>query len=153
MATVDVGQEAPDFTLTSADNEKVSLSSFRGQKNVVLVFYPWAFTGTCTGELCAIRDRIATFDGDDVVTLAVSCDARFSLKVFAEREGYSFPLLSDHWPHGEVARAYGVFNEKAGAANRGTFIVDKQGIVRYTVVNAIPDARDPDEYERVLATL
>ncbi len=150
---VEVGQEAPDFTLRSADNEKVTLSSFRGVKNVVLVFYPWAFTGTCTGELCEIRDRIATFASDDVVTLAVSCDPRFSLRVFAEQQGYTFPLLSDFWPHGEVAQRYGVFDERAGAAIRGTFIIDKAGIIRYTVVNAIPDARDPDAYEAVLATL
>jgi len=151
--TVEVGQEAPDFVLPSADNEKVTLSSFRGEKNVVLVFYPWAFTRTCTGELCTIRDRIATFEGDDVVTLAVSCDPRFSLKIFADREGYPFPLLSDFWPHGEVAERYGVFNERAGVAIRGTFIIDKDGIVRYTVINGIPDARDPDAYEKVLATL
>jgi peroxiredoxin len=151
--TVEVGQEAPDFTLRSADNEKVTLSSFRGAKNVVLVFYPWAFTGTCTGELCEIRDRIATFASDDVVTLAVSCDPRYSLRVFAEQQGYTFPLLSDSWPHGEVAQRYGVFDERAGAAIRGTFIIDKAGITRYTVVNAIPDARDPDAYEAVLATL
>jgi mycoredoxin-dependent peroxiredoxin len=150
---VDVGQEAPDFTLRSADKEKVTLSSFRGAKNVVLVFYPWAFTGTCTGELCEIRDRIATFASDDVVTLAVSCDPRFSLKVFAEQQGYTFPLLSDFWPHGEVAQRYGVFNEVAGAAIRGTFIIDKAGVVRYRVINEIPDARDPDAYEAVLATL
>jgi peroxiredoxin len=150
---IEVGQEAPDFTLRSAAHDTVTLSSYRGQKNVVLVFYPWAFTSTCTGELCEIRDRIATFDGDDVVTLAVSCDARFSLKVFAEQQRYTFPLLSDFWPHGEVARAYGVFDERAGVAIRGTFVIDKAGIVRYTVVNGIPDARDADEYEKVLASL
>jgi len=150
---VEVGQEAPDFTLKSADNELVTLSSFRGTKNVVLVFYPWAFTGTCTGELCQIRDRIAAFSGEDVVTLAVSCDARFSLKIFADQQGYTFPMLSDFWPHGQVATSYGVFNEVAGVALRGTFIIDKAGVVRYTVINAIPDARDPDAYEAVLATL
>jgi mycoredoxin-dependent peroxiredoxin len=150
---IEVGQEAPDFTLPSAVHGSVTLSSFRDQKNVVLVFYPWAFTSTCTGELCEIRDRIATFDGDDVVTLAVSCDARFSLKIFAEQQGYTFPMLSDFWPHGEVSRAYGVFSDEAGAAIRGSFVIDKEGIVRYVVVNGIPDARDADEYEKVLASL
>jgi mycoredoxin-dependent peroxiredoxin len=150
---IEVGQEAPDFTLPSAAHGSVTLSSFRGQKNVVLVFYPWAFTSTCTGELCEIRDRIATFDADDVVTLAVSCDARFSLKIFAEQQGYTFPMLSDFWPHGEVSRAYGVFSDQAGAAIRGSFVIDKEGIVRYVVVNGIPDARDADEYEKVLASL
>lgn len=150
---VDVGQTAPDFTLPNQHGEPITLSSFRGDRNVVLVFYPWAFTGVCTGELCELNERIATFDNDQTVTLAVSCDAKFSLRIFAEREGYAFSLLSDHWPHGEVSRAYGVFNEDAGAPLRGTFIIDKQGVVRYTVVNAIPDARDPDEYEKVLASL
>jgi peroxiredoxin len=150
---IDVGQPAPDFTLPNQHGEPITLSSFRGERNVVLVFYPWAFTGVCTGELCELNERIATFDNDETVTLAVSCDAKFSLRIFAEREGYAFSLLSDHWPHGEVSRAYGVFNEDAGAPLRGTFIIDKQGVVRYTVVNAIPDARDPDEYEKVLASL
>ena len=150
---IEVGQEAPEFTLRDHHGHPTTLSSFRGSKNVVLVFYPWAFTGVCTGELCEIRDRIASFDNDDTVTLAVSCDAQFSLRIFAEREGYTFPLLSDFWPHGEVARAYGIFDEDAGAAIRGTFVIDKQGIVRYTVVNQIPDARDPAEYEKALAAL
>ena len=150
---IEVGQEAPEFTLRDHHGHPTTLSSFRGSKNVVLVFYPWAFTGVCTGELCEIRDRIASFDNDDTVTLAVSCDAQFSLRIFAEREGYTFPLLSDFWPHGEVARAYGIFDEHAGAAIRGTFVIDKQGIVRYAVVNQIPDARDPAEYEKALAAL
>ena len=150
---IEVGQKAPEFTLRDHHGHPTTLSSFRGSKNVVLVFYPWAFTGVCTGELCEIRDRIASFDNDDTVTLAVSCDAQFSLRIFAEREGYTFPLLSDFWPHGEVARAYGIFDEHAGAAIRGTFVIDKQGIVRYAVVNQIPDARDPAEYEKALAAL
>lgn len=151
--SVMVGQQAPDFTLPNQHGEPITLSSFRGERNVVLVFYPWAFTGVCTSELCELSDRIATFDNDDTVTLAVSCDAKFSLRIFAEREGYTFSLLSDHWPHGDVSRAYGVFSEDAGAPIRGTFIIDKEGVVRYTVVNAIPDARDPAEYEKVLAAL
>jgi peroxiredoxin len=151
--SVEVGQPAPDFSLPNQHGEPITLSSFRGEKNVVVVFYPWAFTGVCTGELCELRDRIAAFDNDDTVTLAISCDAKFSLRIFAEREGYTFNLLSDHWPHGAAAQAYGVFNEKAGAATRGTFIIDRGGIVRYSVINAIPDARDPGEYEKVLATL
>ncbi len=151
--TIATGQEAPDFTIPNQHGEPITLSGYRGEKNVVLMFYPWAFTGVSTSELCEIRDRIASFDNDETVTLAVSCDTKFSLRIFAEREGYTFHLLSDHWPHGEVSRAYDVFNEKAGAAIRGTFIIDKAGIVRYAVVNAIPDARDPAEYEKALASL
>lgn len=151
--TIEVGQEAPDFTLSNQHGEPVRLADFRGTKNVVLVFYPWAFTGPCTTELCEIRDRITSFDNDETVTLAVSCDAKFSLRIFAERDGYTFNLLSDFWPHGETAKAYGVFNEEKGAALRGTFVIDKAGVVRYTVVNAIPDVRDPREYEKALAAL
>ena len=150
---VEVGHEAPDFTIPNQHGEPISLAAFRGEKNVVLIFYPWAFTGVCTSELCEIRDRIASFDNEDTVTLAVSCDSQFSLRIFAEREGYTFSLLSDHWPHGEVSRAYGVFNARAGVPVRGTYVIDKSGVVRYSVVNAIPDARDPDEYEKALAAL
>ena len=150
---IEVGQEAPDFTLANQHGESVTLSQYRGDKNVVLVFYPWAFTGVCTGELCSIRDRMGDFDNDDTVTLAVSCDAKFSLRVFAEQEGYKFQLLADHWPHGAAAQAYGVFVEAKGAAKRGTFIIDKSGIVRWSVINEIGSARDPDEYEKVLSGL
>lgn len=151
--SVDVGVEGPDFTLVNQHGESISLSDFRGQKNVVLIFYPWAFTGPCTGELCEIRDRLTAFDNDDTITLAVSCDAKFSLRVFAEREGYTFSLLSDAWPHGATAQAYGVFEDSVGAARRGTFIIDKAGVVRFKVVNEIPDPRDPQEYEKALAAL
>ena len=150
---VEVGQQAPDFELRDQNNEVVRLSSYQGEKNVVLMFYPLAFTGVCQGELCTIRDEITSFDNDDVVTLAVSVDSVFSHKVWADREGYQFRLLSDFWPHGKVAADYGVFDADLGVAVRGTFIVDKAGTVRYTVVNAIPDARDADEYLKVLAGL
>ncbi len=151
--SIEIGQEAPDFTLSNHHGEPITLSSYRGKKNVVLTFYPWAFTSTCTGELCEIRDRLTSFDNDDTVTFAVSCDAKFSLRIFAEREGYLFDLLSDHWPHGEVSKAYDVFSEEDGASVRGTFIIDKSGIVRYALVMGIDDVRDPAEYEKVLATL
>ena len=94
---------------------------------MVLIFFPWAFTGTCTGELGVVRDRLSDFVNDDTITLAVSCDSVFAQRVFAEREGYTFPLLSDGWPHGAVAQAYGVFVEEKGAAQRGTFVIDKAG--------------------------
>jgi peroxiredoxin len=151
--TVAGGSEAPDFELRDQHAQTHTLSSFRGQKNVVLVFYPFAFTGVCTGELGAIRDELSTLQGDDTQVFAVSCDTVASLRVFAEREGLDFPLLSDFWPHGEVARAYGVFNEKLGAAERGTFVIDKRGVVRWTVRNAIPDARSLVDYQKALAEL
>ena len=150
---VDVGDEAPDFELPDQDRQPVRLSSFRGRKNVVLVFYPLSFTGTCQGEMCAIRDSIEDFSGDDVQTLAVSVDSTAVHKKWADEQAYTFPLLADFWPHGDVARAYGVLQEDFGLALRGTFIIDKQGVVAYRVDNAIPDARDTDAYREVLARL
>ena len=148
-----IGQQAPDFELKDQHGNVVKLSSFRGQKNVVVLFYPFAFTGTCTGELCGLRDQLELFQNDDVQLLAISCDSIFTLRVFAEKESYSFPLLSDHWPHGAVATKYGVFDDARGAAIRGTFIIDKSGVVRWQIVNAISDARNLDEYKAALATL
>ena len=150
---VEVGQLAPDFTLRDQNGADVTLSSFRGAKDVVLTFFPWAFTRTCTGELCTIRDRFPEFVNDDTVTLAISCDTVFAQRVFAEREGYDFPLLSDAWPHGAVAQAYGVFVEQTGVALRGTFIIDKQGILRWSILLGIGERRDADEYAKVLASL
>jgi peroxiredoxin len=150
---VDVGDLAPDFELKDQDKNVVKLSDFRGSKNVVIVFYPLSFTGVCQGELCAIRDEIADFSNEDVQTIAISVDSTAAHKKWADEQGYAFPLLADFWPHGEVARAYGVLNEDSGLAVRGTFIVDKDGRVAYKVVNAIPDARDQDEYKKVLANL
>ena len=151
--TIKVGQEAPDFELVDQNGEKVKLSSFRGNKNVVVVFFPFAFTGTCTGELCALRDDLSGFQNEKVQLLAISCDAMFTQKVFADKEGYKFPLLSDFWPHGATAEKYGVFNSERGLALRGTFIIDKQGIVRWSVVNSPAEARNIADYKAALASL
>jgi peroxiredoxin len=153
MSELQVGAEAPDFELRDNNAQTHLLSSLRGQKNVVLVFYPFAFTGVCTGEMCAIRDDVDSLQNDDTQVFAISCDTVASLRVFAEREGLTYPLLSDFWPHGAVAKAYGVFNEKLGAADRGTFIIDKDGLVRWSVRNAVPDARDIADYQKALAEL
>jgi len=115
--------------------------------------YPFTFTGVCTGELSAIRDELPSFQNDDVQVLAVSVDSVASHRVFADQQGLEYPLLSDFWPHGAVAQAYGVFDERVGVAVRGTFIVDKEGVLRWQVVNALPDARDLTEYQKVLASL
>ena len=151
--SLEIGSIAPDFELNDQFGQKVSLSSFKGQKNVVITFYPFAFTGTCTGELCALRDDISAFLNDSVQLLAISCDSPFTQKVFAERENYQFPVLSDFWPHGATAKAYGVFEESRGCALRGTFIIDKTGIVRWTVVNGLGAARDLNEYKKALSLL
>ncbi|MEV4053723.1 peroxiredoxin [Amycolatopsis sp. NPDC049688] len=151
--TVEVGSEAPDFTLNDYNKQPVQLSSFRGDKPVLLVFYPFAFSGICTGELCQLRDEFADYDGKGVQVLGVSVDTPFSLKAWAEKEGYQFPLLSDFWPHGEVARAYGVFNEDAGLAVRGTFLIDTAGVVRFAEVNAPGEARDQQGWKKAVAEL
>jgi mycoredoxin-dependent peroxiredoxin len=148
-----VGEPAPDFELVDQHGTPVRLSSFRGTRNVLLVFYPWSFSGVCTGELCVLRDDLASFQNDDAQLLAVSIDSKYVQRVFADREGFEFPVLADFWPHGEVARRYGVFDDPAGVALRGTFVIDRAGIVRWSVVHGIPDARDPNEYRRVLAEL
>jgi mycoredoxin-dependent peroxiredoxin len=150
---VDVGDVAPDFELKDQHSTPVKLSSFRGNKNVVLVFYPLAFSGVCTGEMCAIRDQFPEVTRDDVELLAVSVDSFFALKTWAERDHFNFSMLSDFWPHGEVARAYGVFDDKMGVAVRGTFIIDKDGVVRWKVVNPIPQAREIADYQKALAEL
>ena len=148
-----IGQQAPDFELKDQHGNLVKLSAFRGEKNVVVLFYPFSFTGTCTGELCAMRDQLELFQNDSVQLLAISCDSMFTQRIFAERENYQFPVLSDFWPHGEVAKKYGIFDDARGCALRGTFIIDKEGVVRWQIVNAISDARNLDEYKAALATL
>ncbi|BDH04000.1 MULTISPECIES: peroxiredoxin [Streptomyces] len=150
---IQVGDEAPDFELKDNHGRTVRLSDFRGEKNVVLLFYPFAFTGVCTGELCELRDNLPQFTDRDTQLLAVSNDSMHTLRVFGEQEGLEYPLLSDFWPHGNVSRAYGVFDEDKGCAVRGTFILDKTGTVRWTVVNGLPDARDLTDYVKALDTL
>ncbi|GAA1301369.1 peroxiredoxin [Saccharothrix xinjiangensis] len=150
---VEVGALAPDFTLSDYDKQPVSLSSFRGTRHVLLVFYPFAFSGTCTGELCRVRDELAEYEREAVQVLGVSVDTPFSLKAWAKEQGYQFPLLSDFWPHGSVARSYGVFNEKSGMANRGTFLVDRSGVVRYAEVNGPGEPRDQGAWKKAVAAL
>jgi peroxiredoxin len=148
-----IGSAAPDFELSDQHGNKVALSSFKGKKNVVVLFIPFAFTGTCTGELCAMRDDLSSFQNDNVELLAISCDSMFTQRVWAEKEGYQFPVLADFWPHGAVAQAYGIFDEVRGCALRGTFVIDKEGIVRWQVVNGLGDARSNDDYKAALAAL
>jgi peroxiredoxin len=149
----EVGTEAPDFTLKDQNNQEVTLSSFRGERSVLVVFYPFAFSGICTGELCAVRDDLSTFQNDDVQILAVSVDHPFTLKAWSDAQSYEFPLLADFWPHGKVAQDYGVFNDAAGFALRGTFLVDKDGIVRFSEVNGPGEAREQDGWKKAVAAL
>ena len=148
----ETGQLAPDFELLNQYGEPVRLADYRG-RNVVLVFFPFAFSGICTGELCEIRDNIADFKDSNATVLALSVDSKFVQRAYAEHENFGFDLLADFWPHGAVARNYGVFDEASGMALRGTFIIDAAGIIRYVVVNPRGQARDFAEYRRALASL
>ncbi len=150
----EIGQPAPDFTLRDQDGDQVALSSFRGERAVALVFYPFTFTGVCLGELCELRDDLATYEAAGVQVLAVSCDSPFAQKQWAEQQGYGFPVLSDFWPHGEVARAYGVFNDELGCANRATFLIGADGtVVDSFSTDSLGTPRDKSRYEEALARL
>lgn len=150
---LEVGDEAPDFTLKDQNNEEHTLSELRGSKNVLLVFYPFAFSGICTGELDQLRDDLDSYQNADVEVLAVSVDSVFTLKAWSEQKGYDLPLLSDFWPHGQVAQSYGVFNDNAGMANRGTFLVDSDGVIRFAEMNQPGEPRDQTVWKQALAAL
>ena len=150
MTGLELGGPAPDFTLRDQFGQDVTLSSYRGTKAVALVFFPYAFSGVCTGEMAGIRERLADFLTFDSEVLGISCDPVFSLRAFADADGLNFPLLSDFWPHGEVSRAYEVFDERTGAPRRSSYVIDRQGYVRWAVHNPGSDARDLEEHLRQL---
>jgi peroxiredoxin (alkyl hydroperoxide reductase subunit C) len=148
-----VDSAAPDFTLHDQNRQPVTLSDFRGVKDVLLVFFPLAFTGICQGELDQIRDQLPDYENDDRAVLAISVGPAPTHKVWATQSGFLFPVLSDFWPHGAVSRAYGVFNDDAGVANRGTFVVDRSGIVRFAEMKQPGEARDQRLWVDALAAL
>ena len=153
MSGLPLGAPAPDFTLRDQFGQDVTLSAYRGKKAVALVFYPYAFSGVCTGEMAGIRERLAEFMTFDSEVLAISCDPIYALRSFADTDGLNFPLLSDFWPHGEVSRAYGVFDERSGSPRRSSYVIDKEGMVRWAVHNANSEGRDLDEHLRQLHAL
>lgn len=150
---ISVGDPAPDFTLKDQNNQLVSLSDFRGTKDVVLVFFPLAFTGICERELDEIRDNIGHFVNDETATLTISVGPSPTHKVWAAQRGFTFPVLSDFWPHGAVSQAYGVFNDASGFANRGTFVVDRSGVLRFAECKEPGEARDQAAWTSALAAL
>ncbi|HXH77546.1 peroxiredoxin [Nocardioides sp.] len=153
MTGLELGGEAPDFTLRDQFGQDVTLSSHRGSKAVLLLFYPNAFSGVCTGELAGIRERLDEFMTFDSEVFALSCDPVYSVRAFADAEGLNFPLLSDFWPHGEVSRAYGIFDEGKGTPRRSSYVIDPEGRVAWAVHNANPDGRDLDEHLAQLRAL
>ena len=150
--SLSVGDVAPEFSLPDQDRQVVSLADLRGTP-VLLVFYPFAFSRICTGELCQLRDELATYTDAGVRVLAISTDPAPTLKAWREQEGFDFGLLSDFWPHGAVAQTYDVFNDKAGMAVRGTFLLDAEGRVAFTEVNGPGDAREQSGWKDAVAQL
>ena len=150
MTGLELGTQAPDFTLRDQFGQDVTLSAYRGEKAVAIVFFPYAFSGVCTGEMAGIRDRLADFMTFDSEVLAISCDPKYALRAFADSDGLNFPLLSDFWPHGAVSRAYDAFDEESGCPRRSSYVVDKEGTLRWAVHHAMPVGRDLDEHLRQL---
>jgi peroxiredoxin len=148
-----IGTAAPDFALRDQHGQEQTLASRRGSRNVLLVFYPFAFTGVCTGELRSLNVNASTWASLDVDVIAMSCDPIPSLRAFADQEKLEIPLVSDFWPHGAVATAYDAFESSLGAAGRATYVIDRHGVIRWSVRSAIPDARDITDYVTALAEL
>ncbi len=148
-----LGDRAPDFALPDQYGKPVTFESLRDGRGVLLVFFPFAFTGICTGELHEIRDDLARFQNEHVQTVAISCDSLFSLRAWDDQHGYFFPLLSDFWPHGQAAQSYGVFSERVGCAVRGTFFCDPDGIIRWRLVHAPGERRDFSGFHATLAKI
>ncbi|GIF04418.1 peroxiredoxin [Actinoplanes siamensis] len=150
---IEVGAPAPDFLLKDQNNQEVRLGGFRGRKAVLLVFYPLAFSRRCHGELTEIQEHLGDYANERVQVLTASVDSVYSHKVWAEQEGFEFPLLADFWPHGEVARAYGVFNEQTGFANRGTFLISPEGVILFAEMTGPGESRDQSAWRAALATV
>ncbi|MEV6306806.1 peroxiredoxin [Actinoplanes sp. NPDC051861] len=150
---ISVGVPAPDFTLKDQNNQEVRLSDFHSRKAVLLVFYPLAFSRRCHGELTEVQENLPAYANDDVQVLTVSVDSVYSHKVWALQEGFDFPLLADFWPHGAVARSYGVFNTETGFANRGTFLIAPDGLIRFAEELTPGETRDQQAWHTALATL
>ncbi len=150
---VEVGQEAPDFTLKNTDMEDVTLSSFRGNKNVVLLFVPLAFTGVCTQELCSVRDNLNNYANLDAEVFGLSVDSPFSQKAWKEQEGLNFTLLSDF--NREVVQSYGATYGDSfpfyGVAKRSAFVIDKAGVLQYSEI--LDKATDLPNFDKINDTL
>ncbi|HEV8609387.1 MAG TPA: redoxin domain-containing protein [Thermoanaerobaculia bacterium] len=142
MADLKIGDMAPDFTLPSTVGDKVTLSDYRGKKNVLLLFYPAAFSGVCSTENRQCGELTSANPSDDVEVLGISVDNLWSQRAFGEKLGVGYPLLADFHPKGDVAKKYGAYNEERGFANRTAFIVGKDGRIREIVASETPVARD-----------
>ncbi|QZY52152.1 peroxiredoxin [Leucobacter tenebrionis] len=150
---LEVGAQAPDFTLSDQHGEELTLSELVAEGPVALVFFPFAFSGICTGELCELRDNLSIFADNKVRLLGISIDSVYALKAWADQEGYEFSILSDFWPHGEVAKQYGVFVEEAGIATRATLLIGEDRRVLASFETAPGEARDFAAYREALEAI
>ncbi|MBL3686968.1 peroxiredoxin [Leucobacter zeae] len=148
-----VGAEAPDFTLSDQHGEELTLSELVAESPVAIVFFPLAYSGICTGELCELRDNLSIFEDSKIRLIGVSVDSVYTLKAWTEQEGYEFSILSDFWPHGEVAKAYDAFVEEAGIANRATLVIGQDRTVLASFETAPGEARDFSAYKDAIAAL
>ncbi len=144
---------APDFQLTDQNGRQVQLLDMLSERALLVVFFPFAFSGICTGELQEIRDDFGSFQNEVVDVVAVSCDPMFALRAWDDREAYFFPLLSDFWPHGEVARSFGVFEEQGGFARRGTFLIGRDRTIIWSLVTSPKERRDFAGFHEAVARL
>jgi peroxiredoxin len=132
---IGTGDQAPDFDLEEAyDRPRLRLSDFRGKSNVLLVFHPWAFTSVCAEEALDLQENLASFRDAETEVIFVSCDSSAARQAWKKELGATYTFASDFWPHGAAARAYGVFDEAGGAPVRGTFLIDKEGVVIWSLV-------------------
>jgi peroxiredoxin len=132
---IETGSEAPDFDLEVTAAARVRLADFRGRRNVLLVFHPFAFTPVCEEEARDLQENLPSFESAETDVILVSCDSSAARQAWKEKLGLTYTLASDFWPHGDAARAYGVFDEERGAPVRGTFLIDKSGVVVWSLVN------------------
>ena len=142
MAKIETGTEAPAFDLEVSGSERVRLADFRGRRNVLLVFHPFAWTPICAEEAKDLQENLPAFESAETDVVLVSCDAAPARKAWKEKLGLTYTLGSDFWPHGAAAKAYGVFDEDTGAPVRGTFLIDKQGVVVWSLVHDADTRRD-----------
>ena len=142
MAAIETGSEAPEFDLQVEGDERVRLSDFRGRSNVLLVFHPFAFTPVCEEEALDLQENLPSFASADTEVVLVSCDTAPARQAWKRQLKLTYTLAADFWPHGEAARAYGVFDERKGAPIRGTFLIDKGGVVVWSLVTDADTRRE-----------
>jgi len=150
---IETGREAPDVTVRNEEGEPLRLADFRGDRAVLLVFHPFSFTDICESEMSELADDLPRYRGADVELISLSCDAPFVRAAWKRELGHPFTYASDFWPHGDAARAFGIFDETLGCARRATFLIDRDGMVRHAVDNPIAERREQQSYHDAVARL